>query len=444
MPPNTFAWDETRWLPHGKRIVGQLGEYGDSGYMLLDGLQRTDFSFPDDKPIRQSYEAARCFSSQSLFPKDFDLDHFHELRIELLGLEEWLRLDTIRVGYAHRDGENVEVKVSYKDLKFEYETLAANICVEHLISGAQPFMFSPDVPVSQVNIQQTDTLVYSPKMQFKVGDFKMIYRRIEELIALLLGTYFRLDWPTLVSSEGEFGAWYKLYFYRGPAQHQLPSPYVRWTSFPSIRDSFGQLLYQWQIKVERYGAGYDLYMASLQNPLPHAEHRFVNLVWAIESLHRNWPREAGDTERVAEQKQYIQEILQRFKEPSDIKTKKWLSGKLKYAHEPNLEERIVEAFSRLPIGLDRSQLRAFAGRCAKRRNDISHEGGPRSGEDRGDFQGELQALTDALAYLFHALLLQEIGIGIDQLVDAMTKSGLAEMRILPALKRVGIEIPGLG
>src|ERR1039458_80316 len=131
-----LRWDEPLSLPHEKRIAGRLGEYGEGGYVLLDGLERTDFSLPDDNLARMSYEAVRCFSSTLLFPKNFDLDRFHELRIELLGLDEWLGLDSIRLGYEHRDGENVEVKVSYKNHKIKYETLAANICVENLILGA--------------------------------------------------------------------------------------------------------------------------------------------------------------------------------------------------------------------------------------------------------------------------------------------------------------------
>jgi hypothetical protein len=95
-------------------------------------------------------------------------------------------------------------------------------------------------------------------------------------------------------------------------------------------------------------------------------------------------------------------IHRRFSSASDRKSKKWLEGKLRYAYEPTLEERIAEAFSRLPIGLKTSQLRVFARRCAKWRNDISHEGGHRSDEDRGAFQADLSDLTDALVFSFHS------------------------------------------
>jgi len=438
----SVRWDEPRWLAHGKRIVGRLGEYGDGGYVLLDDIERTDFPLSDEKPSRQSYEAELCFSSDSPFAETFDLDRFRELRIELLGLDEWLGLDSIRLEEQYLEGEDAEVKVKYKNHKITYNTPVANVYVESLILGAGPwFGFLSDLPQNQVNIRQTNWLIYAPTTECKLNDFQIAYRRIEELITLLLGTHFRLDWPILVGGDGKFDAWYKLYFYRGPAQHQLPPSYFRWTAFFSVRDSFGELLHQWQTKVERYGAGYELYVASLQNPLPYPEHRFVNVVWAIESLHRNWQREAGESARVTKRKQCIQKIIERFNDPTDKKARKWLTSRLKYAHEPNLEERIVEAFSRLPIGLETGQLRAFAERCAKRRNNISHEGGCRSDEDPHAFRAELQNLTDALVCLFHALLLHQIGIGTDQLKAAMTKGGLAEVKILPALRRVGIDMP---
>jgi len=432
----TQRWDEPRWLPDGKRIVGRI----DDGHVLLDGLERTDFFLPDEKPGRQSYEALRCFSCDFPFAETFDPDRFRELRIELAGLDDWLGLDSIRVEEQYREGEDAEVKVTYKNHRITYKTPVANVQLESLILGVLPFHFLSDRPRNQVDIRQTNWLVYSPATEYNLGDFQIAYRRVEELIALFLGTYFRLDWPTLVGSNGEFDVWYKLYFYRGPAQRQLPPSYLMWATFSSVRDSFGELLQQWQTKVERYGAGYELYMASLQNPLPHPEHRFVNVVWAIESLHRNWQRESGEPQRETRRKLCIQEIIGRFSDATDRKARKWLEGKLKYAYEPTLEERIVEAFSRLPISLKTNQLRIFARRCAKRRNDISHEGGHRSDEDRGVFQADLQDLTDALVFLFHALLLHEIGINDDRLVAAITKGGLAKLRILPALRRVGIDM----
>jgi hypothetical protein len=221
----------------------------------------------------------------------------------------------------------------------------------------------------------------------------------------------------------------------------LPPWIFLWTTFPVLQDRFGDLLSRWQANVDKYGAGYELYVASLRNPIPHAEHQFVNLVWAIESLHRGWQREIEESPYVVAGKSKIAEILRRFAEPADKKLRKWLDGKLRYAYEPTLEERIIEAFARLPLAIDRAQLRAFATRCAKRRNDISHEGGRQPGEDAEDFRSEIKRLAEALGYLFHGLLLHEIGIAPEMVVKTMTQSSLAHRHILPSLRAVDINLP---
>lgn len=407
-PAVSFQWDESRWLPSDARIAGCLGDYGGDGYVLLYDLLRTDFFLPDATPIRQSYEAQLCFRNDAAFPADFDLDHFHTLRIELGGLEEWLRLESIDVGYEYRDGNRTELTVSYNNHEFEYETALAKVAVENLILGV-PFVRLSDALSSDVHIWQTNFLVYEPKEQSSLSELRTAYLRIEEAIALLLGQYFRLDWPQFVAKSGEFDTWYKLYFSRGPKREKLPYHYFLWTTFHAVRDHFGDLLNRWQINVEKYGAAYELYMASLQIPLPHPEHQFVNLVWAVESLHRGWEREG-----------------------------KSIHGKKR---KITLRERILEVFQRLPFELDAHQLQAFAERCAKRRNGISHEGGRQSGENAESFRADVGELAEALNYLFHALLLHEIGLAPELLIKAMTEGGLAERDILPCLRRVPIDLP---
>lgn len=306
-----------------------------------------------------------------------------------------------------------------------------------------PFFRLSDRPLAEVNIRQTNWLVYTPAKHNTLAELSAAFLQIEELVALLLGRYFRLDWPYLVGNNGEHEAWYRLYSFRGPQPEKLPWSIFLWTTFAALHDTFGRLLTHWQTNLEKYGASCELYIGSLRNPLPHPEHEFVNLVWAIESLHRCWQREAEESASVVKGKAKIQEVLKRFADPGDKKLEQWLDGKLRYAYEPTLEERIVETFNRLSLGIDSAQLRSFAARCAKRRNDISHEGGPRPGEDAEGFRTEIRELAEALRYLFHALLLQEIGIASDVLQKTMTQSALAERSILPSLRNVHIDMPVL-
>ncbi len=105
-----------------------------------------------------------------------------------------------------------------------------------------------------------------------------------------MGRYFRLAWPKLVGKFDNYDDWFTLYWKRGARHTTVPSILFMMTTFPSIRDEFGKMLDRWEAGATECGAGYDRYMAAMQQPLPYPEHQFVNLVWAIESLHRGWQR----------------------------------------------------------------------------------------------------------------------------------------------------------
>jgi ApeA N-terminal domain 1 len=439
-PEVSFRWDESRWLPMDTRIAGYLGDYAGGAHVLLYDLLRTDFSMPGDSPIRQSYEAQMCFKNDAAFPSHFDLDRFHSLRIELGGLEEWLGLESIDVGYEYRDGNRTEFTVSYNNHEFEYKTERAKVSVENLILGA-PVIRISDALTSEVHIRQTNWLVYTSTERCSFSELRTAYLRIEEVMALLLGQYFRLHWPQFVAKFGDYDEWYKLYFPRGAKREKLPYHHFLWTTFHDVRDCFGALLDQWQTNAEKYGAAYQLYMASMQAPLPHPEHQFVNLVWAVESLHRSWQRDSEEPAAVTRRKKRIQTILSRFGDPTDKELRDWIKGKLRYAYEPTLQERIVEVFQRLPFDFDASQLQAFAARCAKRRNGISHEGGRESGESAESFRADIGELAEAMRYLFHALLLHEIGLAPQLIRKAMTEGGLAQRDVLPSMRRIPINFP---
>jgi hypothetical protein len=124
----------------------------------------------------------------------------------------------------------------------------------------------------------------------------------------------------------------------------------------------------------------------------------------------------------------------------DAEDRKWLREKLGNAHELSLRARILECLRNLPFTFGRGELEQFAKTCANRRNDISHEGGPRGNMDYGSFHEETTRLSEALDHLFHALLLHQIGISSETLSETMTTSWISERRIKPALAEVGLHI----
>ena len=307
-----------------------------------------------------------------------------------------------------------------------------------MVFGNSPFRLFHSL-VASAHIRQTNWLVYEPKEPLELAQFLTSFRRIEEVIALLVGQYFRLDWPKLVAKFGEFDDWFTLYN-RSPTGNRAAGLLHDDNVSLDPRGFWDGCSIAGRQARTKYGAGYDLYVASMQQPLPYPEHQFVNLVWAIESLHRGWQRDAGESAKVARRKKRIEEILSRASWRRRQELREWLAGKLRYAYEPTLEDRIVESFHRLPFELDPLALRAFAERCARRRNDISHEGGNRPGEDARVFAPNC-ARSPKLSDICFTLFLHEIGLSRDFCLKALTRGGIGSMSIVPALRAVGIVLP---
>jgi hypothetical protein len=113
---------------------------------------------------------------------------------------------------------------------------------------------------------------------------------------------------------------------------------------------------------------------------------------------------------------------------------------LAHAHEPSLEQRLLECLRELPLRFRKSELEKFAKQCAGRRNDISHRGGPPAGTDYETFHNEITHLAEALSYLFHLLILQKIGLSEEAVLRAATKSWVAERLIKRSLRAVGLHV----
>jgi hypothetical protein len=217
-----------------------------------------------------------------------------------------------------------------------------------------------------------------------------------------------------------------------------------WTIFPQTRDTFGTLYSNWRRKRRQYGPGFYLYLGALRDrgASMYIEHRFVNLIWGIESLHRGMNPEPTVSRS---QKKTIEGILRKAANLLNSDERGWLNWHLRTASEPPLEHRITSTFARLPWKITKTSLDEFAERCRVRRNNISHHGGPEDkNENYETFLGELMELTEGLTPLYHAALLQEIGLDEKTLVDCIKmpigfriRRGLE----LAKLKAEGIKLP---
>ena len=418
------------------RIVGLLDTPGD--YVLLEGLERTDFSIAgDDSPKKQSLSANICTRRGFPFPDDYAQNGFIELRIDLTGLEEWLNLESIIVetDYDYEDGERKTV--TYTNHNISFPIPGGTISVESLTTGGNFLFHGRDRAVRDVKFEQFFYICYRPDEPSDLSRLQYVFSKVEEFMALMLGSYFRFERPTFIRKEEPFDGWMTIYS-NGPAPTaEPPNRFQMWLQFTDIREHFGGLFAEWLAGSELYGAGYYLYVAALRNPHVYTEDRLFTLATGIEALHRRC-FDSENSGHAIHEKSRVRETLKLFSETDP--NRKWLAKKLAHAHEPSLENRLLESLRELPFKFGKGQLEKFAKNCAVRRNDISHRGGPNGDMDYDSFHQEAFRLAEALACLFHALLLHKIGMPRDVLIKLMTKSIIAERLIKPALGEVGLEI----
>jgi hypothetical protein len=346
---------------------------------------------------------------------------FRSVRIELAGFEEWLALRSIE---SERTRTALTTRyVAPADVTYPLED--GTFALRYDMSGP----YFGNSRCRRVELIESASIEYVPNVALSLEGAKQQYGLLSDLFIVLTGSSYRLDWPVL--TDGASDNRYQFIFMRQSSTAKRPQMHECWTTFPVIKESFGEIVARWRKKREESGAGIALYLGTRRETGLYVENRFVNLVWGVEALHRKMFPPTGIPTALEEK---IARILGQIEQQKD---KKWLERQLEYAAEPRLEARIFEIFSRLPLGIEEERLRKFSKACATQRNRISHFGGQDPGEDYHKFVIELAQKTDALSYLYHALLLQEIGV-TPEVIRWFVYRGFRSYPVKVALVQVGL------
>jgi len=233
------------------------------------------------------------------------------------------------------------------------------------------------------------------------------YQLLEDLLLILTGSDRALEWPWIVARKFEQ---YRLYFLkRGSiAAASPPKAHECVTNFVQLRERFGDIWSDWKKKREAFGPGFYLYLGTRRGVRLYIENRFVNLVFGLEAFHRRKYPPSSVTNLDAKIERIVEQI-------SLEKDKKWLAQVLERTKDqPPLGQRLYATLRDVPLGLDEARLKSFCEVCARLRHDISHFGGQRhNGTSYNDFILDLESKGQALAALYQALLLYEIGIDVE-------------------------------
>jgi hypothetical protein len=359
----------------------------------------------------EEFESELCIVGNTATTRAEDSLRFSKLSISLAGFEEWRRGDLLVAGAEKADGVNRSRDVTYTDTPIKYELKDGTLSLRTDVHCTAV----EGLPYREISLQQYDWLEYQRKRATTPEAMQERFTRIEELLAILTGTYYSLDWPLVSLKTKGKAETYTLYFWRNIERARRPEMSNLWTNFPQVRDAFGLLYENWKKKRQQYGPGFYLYLGALRSQPMYIEHRFANLIWGIESLHREMEPSPPESRK---QQKKIKSILTKAGSILNSDERGWLKSQLRNRTEPPLEYRITSTFSGLPWKITKSTLDEFAKRCRECRNDISHYGGPRDRKASYEvFLRELIELTEGLAPLYHAALLQEIGLETKTLED---------------------------
>jgi hypothetical protein len=255
------------------------------------------------------------------------------------------------------------------------------------------------------------------------------FSTLENFLTILTNHDANLGWPTLKSWDGVS---YTYYFRKNESQEQA----LDWTNcpvlFPEIEDDFGDIFRTWLEKQPAYGPGFHLYTGARRASGLYVEHRFANFVWGLESFHRTKYAPDADSAALRKRDRIIASVAEG--------DRRWLAGKLAFASEPALESRLLALFRELPVVFDARELRRFAHECGVCRNELSHFGGKRTGPDYRGWVLKLDRYSDVLSYLYHAIILAEIGVPA-QLVARWLVDGAAASRFNWSLQQLGMSKP---
>jgi hypothetical protein len=409
-------------LPPDKRIHGVLK--GSNKTVRLLQLSRAGGHFKSSGISFERYVAFQCLLGDGPFRDLPEPVEFLRLTVELKGFEEWLWLRGIS---AERTESGIATIYAVPD-KITYQLDDGELQIAFGIMG--PYLGKHHV--SRLSLTEYAEVVRIPHRALPLGVMQAQYVLLADLFMLLTGSDYNLDWPILTCGDGEQAARFQFYFARHASRaKEPPGPRQFWVAFPQLRDKFGELFTNWRLRREQWGPGVYLYLGTRRSVSLYEEHRFIMLIWGLESLHRRRKSPARDTEKLQTK---ISRILDQVESPKD---KKWLERQLAHAGEPSLEQRIFETLEDLPLDLDIDALRKFSTECAEKRNEISHFGG-RSQD--GNYDGEMVNLhtkSEALSNLYHVLLLREIGIEDDRL-RTITYRGLRSYEMKSSFVRVGL------
>ena len=364
----------------------------------------------------------------ALVGANFDMQEemaFSEFRISVDGLEEWLFISGIQI---EQDFEDRSGSISYRLPDEIPISLPDGVDLE--INFALSF---PEVsfPVTRAGVTQ-ETRMHLTSDEPKSMEFGLsLARKLSNFLSLALdqSVSFRsievLSGPDFGNALAGPTQPVKVYGQFIPmAERESP---IRWHDilfkYSEVEGRLEELLAAWLQNYADLEPVLNLYFSNKSNTFQYLDVKCVHLAQAIEALHR-----VTNPERKAILEQEFEVIQETLLRCCPQKHRDWLEGKLMYANEPSLAQRVREMIEPFKHWLgNKKRRKRFIREVVETRNYYTHFSGGR--KQAATSVTELQELHDKLDTLFQISLLRQIGFGDEHIESLLQNSGRLRRKI---------------
>lgn len=348
---------------------------------------------------------------------------FRQLSIGFQNLDEWFSKNAFSIEHPKPNS----ALVSYEQ-PAPTKTLVGDYRIDFVSLGPSMSMDR----FTHINLSQNARIDISSDTERTIDEYMQIIRHIQNFLTLGMSK------PTFVSeivgtsnSAKNENVFYPIKVYY-PANGWIPnSPKLQYFqmifTLPMIEQELEKILNNWISNAERIKPVYDLYFSTLYNPSIYQEFKFLSLIQAVETYHRQiygGKYQPDDIFHEGLYKVLVSAI------PSDIDQdfrSSLKQGKLRYANEYSLRKRLQLLGEHLTKNLninflENQKLRsAFADKVADTRNYFTHYP-PELKEKAAKTGKELHELNQKLRLILQVCFLEVLGFSWDKIIEIIKRN----------------------
>jgi ApeA N-terminal domain 1 len=229
-------------LPADQLIAGYLN---DGQRAFLYELSVGDFEgVTGGTIVSQSFEAPFCLIAQDSIHDQPATTAIRSLQIRAGELDDWMHRATVKAEVIEQKPEDVSVKVSYDRTTRSFALPMGELHLAKLTSD--PALLVGPYSSQDLTFRQETLVQLTLHHEQTLAKWRRALLDIEELFALLLGSYFDLEWPSLICPHADGKDWFKFYFRRdGAVRSSKPAIHTALLMWMWVEESFGSTLAAW-------------------------------------------------------------------------------------------------------------------------------------------------------------------------------------------------------